>query len=102
MGRNLFATKLIIIFFAQSEAFSSETADLTGEITYTGDLWQVASGGIDTGERYLHNIDLSYGGSLDNYGLKGGAFFLYGLTNNKSELSSDIIGDLQWDKVFKK
>lgn len=95
MGRNLFATKLIIIFFLQSEAFSSETADLTGEITYTGELWQVASGGIDTGARYLQNIDLTYGGNLDKYGLEGGSFFLYGLINNKSELSSDIIGDLQ-------
>ncbi len=95
MGKFYFAAILVLIFSVQSKAFSDENSGLGGEIIYTGELWQVVDGGIDTGSRYLHNIDLTFGGSLDEYDIEGGSFFLYGLATNKSELSSELVGDLQ-------
>lgn len=68
---------------------------LSGEIRYTGEVWRVASGGLKTGTRYLHNLDVSVGVDLNRHGVRGGSLFFYGLANNKSELSSELIGDTQ-------
>lgn len=38
---------------------------------------------------------LSIGVDLNRYGIPGGSIFLYGLTNNRAELSGDLIGDFQ-------
>ena len=78
-----------------SGALAGDESPLTVEILYTGEVWQVASGGLETGTRYLHNIDLTLGADLDRYGIPGGSLFLYGLANNKAELSGDLIGDSQ-------
>ena len=52
-------------------------------------------GGLKTGTRYLHNLDVSIGVDLNRHGVPGGSLFFYGLANNKSELSSELIGDTQ-------
>lgn len=69
-----------------SAALAAEDSPLKSEIIYSGEVWNVAAGGIETGTRYLHNIDLTLGVDLDRHGIPGGSLFLHGLTNNKSEL----------------
>ncbi|MBL4800256.1 MAG: carbohydrate porin [Emcibacter sp.] len=95
MEKKYFVLSILIAFFAPTAAFADTPPSLTGDITYTGELWQNADGGIKNDAVYLHNIDLSLEGNLEHYGVKGGSFFLYGLITNKNELSSDLVGDLQ-------
>lgn len=74
---------------------AGDDSPFTGEFLYTGELWQVASGGLSTGTRYLQNLDVSLTADLNPYGIPGGTLFVYGLSNNKSVLSADLIGDAQ-------
>lgn len=74
---------------------ADDYSPLTGEFVYTPELWTVASGGIERSSRYLHNFDLTLEWDLSKSGLEGGTLFIYGMSNNKSELTGDIVGDLQ-------
>lgn len=74
---------------------ADDDSPFTGEFVYTPELWTVASGGIERSSRYLHNFDLTLEWDLSKSGLDGGTLFIYGLSNNKSELTGDIVGDLQ-------
>ena len=76
-------------------ANSAEDSPFSGEIVYKGQGWNVASGGLAQGSAYLHNIDVSLEWDMSKSGIEGGTLFLYGLANNKSELSADLVGDLQ-------
>ncbi|MFT5138858.1 MAG: porin [Lysobacterales bacterium] len=66
------------------------------DATYTGDIWSNTSGGIRTGTRYLDNLDLTLEVDVDeawNFG--SGTFFVYGMYNNNSTFSEELVGDLQ-------
>lgn len=76
-------------------ASAQDESPFTGEFVYMPELWTVASGGIEQSSRYLHNIDLTLEWDLSKSGLDGGTIFIYGMSNNKSELTGDIVGDLQ-------
>ncbi len=83
------------ISFISGTAYAEDDSPFAGEFVYTPELWTVASGGLERSSRYLHNFDVMFEWDLSKSGLDGGTIFIYGLSNNKSELSGDIVGDLQ-------
>lgn len=63
---------------------------------YTGDFIANLSGGRSAGERHLANVDLTLEVDLGDTGVLGeGTLFAYGLFNNSSTFSDELIGDLQ-------
>lgn len=63
---------------------------------YTVDLLSNTSGGIMTGTRYLDNLDLMLEIDVaEAWGFGGGTLFLYGLYNNGTTFSDELVGDLQ-------
>jgi len=68
---------------------------LDAGITYTADLFTVASGGRDQGVRFLDNLDIELRLDTDStFGWGGAEVFLYGLGNQGGSVSS-LAGDLQ-------
>lgn len=64
--------------------------------TYTGDIWSNVSGGVRKGTRYLDNLDLTL--EIDTeaaWGFGNGTVFAYGMYNNHSIFSDELVGDLQ-------
>ncbi|MFL6618742.1 MAG: carbohydrate porin [Povalibacter sp.] len=82
------AIALCALFTLPDHAWGATCADcaphaLEIEAVYTGELWRNASGGIDTGNRYLDNLDLTFdadGAQL--FGVDGLEIFGYLLYNN--------------------
>jgi porin len=71
-------------------------ADYAFEASYTGDVLVNASGGIETGTRYLDNLDLKLEVDLDRiWGPGAGKLLVSGLYNNGSTFSNELVGDLQ-------
>ncbi len=63
---------------------------------YTGEIWSLVDGGQRTGRRYLDNLDLQLTVDLTQAaGWPGAKLFVYGLYNNGTSFSGDLIGDLQ-------
>lgn len=61
---------------------------------YTADLIANLSGGVQTGDTYLDNLDLQL--SADRgaiFGIPGLSGLLYGMRNNANEFSSEYVGD---------
>ena len=68
---------------------------MTFEMAYTSDLYNNTSGGIDTGTRYLQNLDLTASIDVNQaFGSGAGEVFIYVLYNDGTTLS-DLVGDLQ-------
>jgi len=69
------------------------------EFVYTGEVFGNFSGGMETGSRYMANIDLTLTVDTEKAGWwPGGTFFIYGLNNHGSDdgdFSGDLVGDLQ-------
>ena len=66
------------------------------QLTYSADLWNVSSGGLDSDMVYLDNLDLQLAIDLDQtVGWTGAQLFLYGLYNNGNSVSGDSVGDFQ-------
>jgi len=57
--------------------------------TYSADIFANVNGGIETGLRYMDNIDVEVG-----FEAKGLSFYIYGLGNQGKSIS-EIVGDLQ-------
>lgn len=77
-----------------SETKEMEEAVLV-EVTYTFDVWSVASGGLQSGTRYLDNADLVIEADLERIvGWEGATILAYGLYNNGKSIS-DLVGDAQ-------
>ncbi len=70
-----------IISLAASSVSADDEGPFSGEFVYTPELWTV--------------LDFTLEWDLSKSGLDGGTIFVYGLSNNRSELSGDIVGDLQ-------
>ncbi|MEX6634801.1 carbohydrate porin, partial [Hyphococcus lacteus] len=69
---------------------------LAFELDYTSDLWGNASGGSQTGVRYLNNVDATLAVDLDTLGvIPNTTVFVYGLYNNGEAFSGDLVGDAQ-------
>lgn len=63
------------------------------DITYTGEVMANAAGGIDTGARYLDNLDLVLETDLDALiGWRGAELHIYGIYNNGASIS-ELTGD---------
>lgn len=68
--------------------------DLT--VLYTAEFWRNQSGGIHRGYRYLDNLDVTLTVDADRaLGWHGATLFVYGLYNNSSAFSGDLVGDNQ-------
>ncbi len=66
------------------------------DAVYTGEVFSNVSGGIETGTRYLDNLDLKLEVDIaEAWGFASGRFFVYGLYNNATTLSDELVGDLQ-------
>jgi len=62
---------------------------------YTGELFGNVSGGLDTGVRYLDNIDIDLTVDLKSFaGLPNSKLFFYGLVNQGGSIS-ELAGDVQ-------
>ena len=57
--------------------------------TYSGDVFANVNGGLETGLRYMDNIDVEVG-----FEAKGLSFYIYGLGNQGKSIS-EIVGDIQ-------
>ncbi len=57
--------------------------------TYSGDIFANVNGGLETGLRYMDNIDVEVG-----FEAKGLSFYIYGLGNQGKSIS-EIVGDIQ-------
>jgi porin len=75
---------------------AEETPAAVLDFTYTGDLWNVSSGGVDRDMVYLDNLDLQLSLDLERLvgwsGTQAFAYVLYNNGNSVSELSSDFNG----------
>ena len=66
------------------------------EAAYTADVLSNVRGGLETGSRYLDNLDLTLGIDVrDAWGVGSGTLFAYALYNNGTSLSDELVGDLQ-------
>lgn len=62
---------------------------------YTGEVWANLAGGLDTGLRYMDNVDLTLALDLERAaGLPDSRLFVYGIANHGGRLS-ELTGDVQ-------
>jgi porin len=81
----------LLLVFSASYASSYEF-----ELVYFGDVLTNVSGGIETGTRYLDNLDLTLEIDVpEALGTGSGTFFVHGLYNNGGTFSDELVGDLQ-------
>lgn len=65
-------------------------------VVYTADVWRNLSGGLGRGARYLDNLDVTLTVDAERaFGWRGATLFAYGLYNNGTRFSEDLIGDAQ-------
>ncbi|MBO6523304.1 MAG: carbohydrate porin [Balneolaceae bacterium] len=86
--------KKIPLFFLLMISFRGQAQEpllrnLQTSFTYSGDVYANLSGGLETGVRYMDNIDVKAG-----FDIKGANFFFYGLGNQGKSIS-EIVGDIQ-------
>lgn len=65
------------------------------DATYTADVVGNLSGGLETGTRYLDNLDLTLEIDLEETRGGAGTLFVYGLYNNGTTFADELVGDLQ-------
>lgn len=82
----LFAVVAISVQAQEKEPFLK---NLESSFTYTSDIFANVDGGLETGVRYLDNIDVEVSFDIKNF-----SFYFYGLGNQGQSLS-EIVGDVQ-------
>ncbi len=60
--------------------------NVESSFTYTGDIFTNISGGLETGVRYMDNIDVEVG-----FDIKGLSFYFYGLWNQGKSISEIVV-----------
>ena len=66
------------------------------DAVYTGEVLSNLAGGLESGSRYLDNLDLELEFEIaDTIGFGAGTVFVRGLYNNGSTFSDELVGDLQ-------
>lgn len=74
----------------------SRASEYAFEAVYTGEVWHNATGGLNTGTRYLDNLDIALGIDLpENWGIGSGSVYAHVLYNNATTFSDELVGDLQ-------
>jgi porin len=97
---------LLPVMVAGSSAWSSEAPDcgsgcagpatLQLDAIYTGDAWRNLSGGLETGNRYLDNIDITLDANTGPlFGAENLRFFVYLLHDHGSQLNDQLTGSVQ-------
>ena len=72
----------------------SSAVDLS--VVYTADVRSNVRGGTRRGSRYLDNLDLTLTVDAERaFGWRGATLFAYGLYNNGTRFSEDLVGDAQ-------
>ncbi len=88
---------MALVVFAPHESRAQdneEEAPLALELSYTGDIWTLASGGDDHSVRYLDNLDIILNADLETLiGADNTTASVYALYNNGASFSGDIVGD---------
>lgn len=87
MSKKILLPILLIPFLA--EAQEPIIQNLETGFTYSGDVYANLAGGLETGVRYMDNIDIEAG-----FDIKDASFFFYGLGNQGNSIS-EIVGDVQ-------
>ncbi len=65
-------------------------------VVYTADVWSNLRGGVRRGSRYLDNLDVTLVVDAERaFGWRGLTLFAYGLYNNGTRFSEDLVGDAQ-------
>ncbi len=87
---------LVLAGFGSSRAQAETAADsaLHFETLYTGDVFSNRRGGLERGERYLDNVDVSL--AIDGeklWDIPGLTLFVYGLYNSGGGFSEKYVGD---------
>lgn len=86
---------LLYLFFGfsfipiQAQETGSFFKNLESSFTYTSDVFANVEGGLETGVRYLDNIDVEV-----SFDVKDFSFYFYGLGNQGKSLT-EIVGDVQ-------
>lgn len=95
--RFLVSCVLLIETAKASDASGQEIQNnrLTFGAAYSGDIWSNVAGGVETGGRYIHNLDVTLEADLESLlGWRGAKAFFYGLYNNDASLG-ELTGDAQ-------
>lgn len=86
----------LLTFLAAPAAAAAEESAARFDIRYIADVMSNLSGGLETGSRYMDNLDLSLEVDAERaMGWNGATLFLYGVYNNGKALSGDLVGDAQ-------
>ena len=84
----------VVIFLISILVFSelalAQENRVNFDAVYTGEVWANTKGGVDTGTRYLSNIDLLLDAQIGY-----GTLFLHGFYTNGTTFSDELVGDLQ-------
>lgn len=87
------ASLLLPAFLSTAQA---EESAARFDIRYMADVMSNLDGGIETGSRYMDNLDVSLEVDAERaMGWTGATLFLYGVYNNGKALSGDLVGDAQ-------
>lgn len=86
----------LLTFLVAPAAAAAEESAARFDIRYIADVMSNLSGGLETGSRYMDNLDLSLEVDAERaMGWNGATLFLYGVYNNGKALSGDLVGDAQ-------
>lgn len=101
-GQNSTLTSYIVSAMAPFFALDARAEEIGGapsafalEAVYTADVLSNVRGGLNTGMRYLDNLDVTL--EIDGeqaLGWQGATFFVYGLYNNGTRFTETLVGDL--------
>lgn len=87
------ASLLFPVFLSAAEA---EESAARFDVRYMADVMSNLSGGIETGSRYMDNLDVTLELDAERaMGWDGATLFLYGVYNNGKAFSGDLVGDAQ-------
>jgi hypothetical protein len=92
----LVATTMVVAPLHANDCDDCDAPAIAAAAVYTGEMWRNASGGLETGDRYLDNLGLTVevDGGRD-FGAEGLTLFGYALYNNGHLLSDDVVGAAQ-------
>ena len=87
---------LVCSFVADAARADSREGAIDVAVVYTGEYLSNLSGGLREDGSYLDNLDVTFDIDADAlWGLKNTQFFVYGLYNNGTKFSENIVGDAQ-------
>lgn len=89
------ALAVMVTATTASSPSSAEEGETAFEIAYTGEVFRNFDGGIARGTRYMDNLDVTLEHVRPSFGSEESTFLIYGLYNNNTGFSEDLVGDAQ-------